>query len=176
VTTAEGVSGGFELEAQLLKDDAQTPVSDPISFRVRVAGPNERSDANISNTRPKPDDAALTIASAERAAQIAAVPEETAAIETDFLTQLLIRDGNKLMRDGDILGARKLYEQAAANGNPEAALAMGRSFDPSYFEKLPVKTGKPDPATAFQWYKKALDGGLVTARVKIDGLKQWLQR
>jgi hypothetical protein len=176
VTTAEGVSGGFELEAQLLKDDAQTPVSDPISFRVRVAGPNERSDANISNTRPKPEDAALTIASAERAAQIAAVPEETAAIETDFLTQLLIRDGNKLMRDGDILGARKLYEQAAANGNPEAALAMGRSFDPSYFEKLPVKTGKPDPATAFQWYKKALDGGLVTARVKIDGLKQWLQR
>jgi TPR repeat protein len=104
------------------------------------------------------------------------VPEETAKVETDFLTQMLIRDGNKLMRDGDILGARRLYEQAAANDNPEAALAMGRSFDPSYFEKLPVKTGKPDPATAFQWYKKALDGGLVTARVKIDGLKQWLQR
>jgi hypothetical protein len=176
VTTAEGVSGGFELEAQLLRDDAQTPVSEPIAFRVRVAGPNQRSDAGISNTLPQPEDAALTITSSQRAAQIAGVPEETAKVETDFLTQMLIRDGNKLMRVGDILGARRLYEQAAANDNPEAALAMGRSFDPSYFEKLPVKTGKPDPATAFQWYKKALDGGLVTARVKIDGLKQWLQR
>jgi TPR repeat protein len=89
---------------------------------------------------------------------------------------MLIRDGNRLMRDGDIASARRLYEQAAANGNAEAALAMGRSYDPSYFEKLPVKTGKPDPATAFEWYKKALEGGLVTARVKIDALKQWLQR
>lgn len=62
------------------------------------------------------------------------------------------------------------------NGNPEAALAMGRSFDPTYFERLNVKTGKPDPATAFEWYKKALNGGLVTARVKIDTLKQWLQK
>jgi TPR repeat protein len=89
---------------------------------------------------------------------------------------MLIRDGNKKMREGDIAGARRLYEQAAASGNAEAALAMGRSYDPTYFEKLNVRTGKPDPATAFEWYKKALDGGLVTAKVKIDALKQWLQR
>ncbi len=176
VTTPEGLSGGFELEVQLLKDDAQTPLSDPIAFRVRVAGPNEKIEAESAATAVPKDEAALAIASADRAAQIAEVPEETPRIETDVLTQLLIRDGNKLMRNGDILAARRLYEQAAASDNPEAALAMGRSFDPSYFEKLPIKTGKPDPATAFQWYKKALDGGLVTARVKIDGLKQWLQR
>ncbi len=173
VTAPEGATGGYDLEAQLLQDDAQTPLSQPVAFKLNVGQDFERSGA--TNALPFAR-ASLSDSGADQAAQLAEVSEGSLKIETDFLTQMLIQDGNKLMRDGDILGARRLYEQAAANSNPEAALAMGRSFDPSYFEKLPVKTGKPDPATAFQWYKKALDGGLVTARVKIDGLKQWLQR
>ncbi|MGB0086810.1 MAG: hypothetical protein WBP94_15740 [Rhodomicrobiaceae bacterium] len=172
VTVPEGASGSYSLEVQLLKDDAQTSLTDPVAFRLNIGDKARHSAANL-----KVQDAGVTSATnAEQAARLAALPDETPQIETDLLTQMLIRDGNKLMRGGDIAGARRLYEQAATNGNPEAALAMGRSYDPSYFEKLPVKTGKPDPATAFEWYKKALDGGLVTARVKIDGLKQWLQR
>jgi hypothetical protein len=166
VTTPEGSSGSFQIEAELLKDDAQTAIYGPLVFTLRVGEAARQAELE--------GDTALT--TSEQAAKLAEVSDGGGQIETDFLTQMLIRDGNKLMRDGDILGARRLYEQAAADGNPEASLAMGRSFDPSYFEKLEVKTGKPDPATAFQWYKKALDGGLVTARVKIDGLKQWLQR
>lgn len=166
VTTPEGSNGNFQIEAELLKDDAQTAIYGPVVFTLRVGEAARQAEAQ--------ENTALT--TSEQATKLAEVSDGGSQIETDFLTQMLIRDGNKLMRDGDILGARRLYEQAAADGNPEASLAMGRSFDPSYFEKLEVKTGKPDPATAFQWYKKALDGGLVTARVKIDGLKQWLQR
>ena len=173
VTLPQGATGSFNLEVQLLKDDAQTSLSDPVGFELSVGDKAGRSGASRSS---QPDAAKRLAPKTEEAGRLAALPDETPQIETDLLTQLLIRDGNKLMRDGDIAGARRLYEQAATNGNPEAALAMGRSFDPSYFEKLPVKTGKPDPATAFEWYKKALEGGLVTARVKIDGLKQWLQR
>jgi hypothetical protein len=165
VTLPQGAAGSYNLEVQLLKDDAQTSLSEPIPFGLTIG----RGGA-------KPGDKSRASQKGEDTARLGVLPDETPQIETDVLTQLLIRDGNKLMRDGDIAGARRLYEQAASNGNPEAALAMGRSFDPSYFEKLPVKTGKPDPATAFEWYKKALEGGLVTARVKIDGLKQWLQR
>lgn len=166
VTMPQGATGSFNLEVQLLKDDAQTSLSEPIPFGLTIGPRGAKTLGAGGRAAPK----------GEESARLAVLPDETPQIETDVLTQLLIRDGNKLMRDGDIAGARRLYEQAAANGNPEAALAMGRSFDPSYFEKLPVKTGKPDPATAFEWYKKALEGGLVTARVKIDGLKQWLQR
>jgi hypothetical protein len=180
VTTPPNVAGKFDLEAELLKDDAQTPIFGPVVFKLQV-GPPSRDSGDAAPSTPTVNtlaeaDATAPSASAEKAAQVATLSESGQQIETDFLTQMLIRDGNKLMRDGDILSARRLYEQAAGTGNPEAALAMGRSYDPSYFEKLPVKTGKPDPATAFEWYKKALDGGLVTARVKIDGLKQWLQR
>lgn len=87
-----------------------------------------------------------------------------------------IREGNRLMREGDITAARKLYDEAVTLGDPDAFLAMGRSYDPSYFEQLSVKTGKPDPAQAFDWYMKALDNGVETAKVKIDSLRQWLLR
>jgi hypothetical protein len=170
VTLPKGTTGEFGLEVQLLKDDAQTSLSDPISFDLRVTSRRQEGAVAV------PSSTGAAPAGGEQASRLAVLPDETPQIETDFLTQMLIRDGNRLMRDGDIASARRLYEQAAANGNAEAALAMGRSYDPSYFEKLPVKTGKPDPATAFEWYKKALEGGLVTARVKIDALKQWLQR
>ena len=170
VTLPKGTTGEYGLEVQLLKDDAQTSLSDSVSFDLRVVRKRQEGAVVLpSNTAAAP-------AGTEQASRLAVLPDETPQIETDFLTQMLIRDGNRLMRDGDIASARRLYEQAATNGNAEAALAMGRSYDPSYFEKLPVKTGKPDPATAFEWYKKALEGGLVTARVKIDALKQWLQR
>jgi hypothetical protein len=141
------IAGRYPLTAQLLKDDASTAISDAAAFTLTARGAS-------SATRSLGD----------------------AAPETDFLTQTLINDGHKKMREGDILAARKLYEQAAASGNAEAALSMGRSYDPSYFEKLSVKTGKPDPATAFEWYKQALEGGSTTAKVRIDALKTWLQK
>jgi TPR repeat protein len=94
----------------------------------------------------------------------------------DLVILKLIRDGNSAMRQGDFAAARLLFEQAGASGSPEAALAMGRSFDPLYFENLPVKTGRPDPEAALRWYQKALDGGIVTATVKISLLKERLGR
>ena len=165
VTVPGSAIGNHSLEAQLLKDDAQTSISDVVPFTLGVGAAAPSAPAVAAPAGQKPD-----------AARLAVLPDEAPLPETDFLTQMLIRDGNKKMREGDIAGARRLYEQAAASGNAEAALAMGRSYDPTYFEKLNVRTGKPDPATAFEWYKKALDGGLVTAKVKIDALKQWLQR
>jgi hypothetical protein len=153
ISVPSGIAGKHQLEAQLLKDDAQTPISPPTAFALTIHGTPQTTQGK---TNP--------------------IPDEAPHPETDFLTQMLIRDGNKKMREGDILAARRFYEQAAAKGNAEGALAMGRSYDPTYFEKLAVKTGKPDPATAFDWYKKALDGGLPIAKVKIDQLKQWLQR
>lgn len=87
----------------------------------------------------------------------------------------MIRDGNKRMRDGDILEARKLYQKAAAQGDPEAALAMGRAYDPVYFARLDKKNAEPDAAKAFDWYRKALDGGArQTAKLRIENLKHFL--
>ena len=170
VSAPSSAAGNHTLEAQLLKDDAQTSISEPVPFTLNVGAPSRLAAATQSGS------GVTAVPQRNDASRLALLPDEAPLPETDFLTQMLIRDGNKKMREGDIASARRLYEQAAASGNAEAALAMGRSYDPTYFEKLNVRTGKPDPATAFEWYKKALDGGLVTAKVKIDALKQWLQR
>lgn len=87
----------------------------------------------------------------------------------------LIREGNKRMREGDILEARQLYQRAVSLGDPEAALAMGRSFDPIYFARIDKKNAEPDAAKAFDWYRKAMDGGATqTAKVRIENLKHFL--
>ena len=87
----------------------------------------------------------------------------------------LIREGNKRMREGDILEARLYYEKAVALGDPEAALAMGRSYDPIYFARIDKKNAEPDPAKAFEWYRRAMDAGAAqTALVRIENLKHFL--
>jgi hypothetical protein len=87
----------------------------------------------------------------------------------------LIREGNKRMREGDILEARQLYQKAVMLGDPEAALAMGRSYDPIYFARIDRKNAEPDAAKAFDWYRRAMDGGASqTAKVRIENLKHFL--
>jgi hypothetical protein len=91
----------------------------------------------------------------------------------------LIREGNKRMREGDILEARQFYQKAVAlgdaAGDAEAALAMGRSYDPIYFARIDKKNAEPDAAKAFEWYRKARDAGQAqTAMVRIENLKHFL--
>ncbi len=87
----------------------------------------------------------------------------------------LIREGNKRMREGDIVEARQFYQRAIAFGDAEAALAMGRSYDPIYFARIEKKNADPDAAKAFDWYKRAMDAGASqTAMVRIENLKHFL--
>ncbi len=88
----------------------------------------------------------------------------------------LLKRGNNLYRLGDLISARALYGQIAAGGNAEAALAMGRTYDPIYFEKLGVQGFQPEPNLALEWYKKAKSAGLAKAQGKIDNLNYYLNQ
>ena len=86
----------------------------------------------------------------------------------------LIREGNKRMREGDIIEARQFYQKAVKMGDAEAALAMGRLYDPIYFARIDKDT-EPDAAVAFDWYRKAMDSGATrTAKVRMENLKHFL--
>ena len=104
----------------------------------------------------------------------ASLAQETKTIETEAKSvprpevEELIREGNKLMREGDILGARQSYEKAFAFEDAAAALVMGRSYDPIYFTKIVGGNAGPNPAKAFEWYQRAMDAGAIqTATVRI---------
>ncbi len=91
--------------------------------------------------------------------------------------EVLIREGNKRMREGDILGGRESYKKAFASGDAAAALVMGRSYDPIYFAKLVKGNDGPDPAKAFEWYRRAMDAGAAqTATVRIEDLKHFMSK
>jgi len=116
--------------------------------------------------------AALT-QGAEQAGQETAMDRSVATPSVEDL----IRDGNKRMREGDILGARQSYQKAVVSGDAAAALVMGRSYDPIYFARIAERNAEPDPAQAFAWYRRAKDAGAVqTAMVRIDDLKVFLRK
>ncbi len=99
-------------------------------------------------------------------------------IKTDVRPEIedLIREGNKRFREGNVLGARLFYQKAVLLGDAEAALAMGRSYDPIYFARADGKRNSgPDAAIALDWYSKAGERGAAqTAKVRIGNLKSFL--
>ncbi len=104
-------------------------------------------------------------------AAVAPVPQISAQ-----RAKLLLKRGNNLYRLGDLISARSLYGQVAAGGNAEAAMAMGRTYDPIYFEKLGVQGFQPEPNRALEWYEKAKGAGLAKAQGKIDNLNYYLKQ
>jgi hypothetical protein len=120
-------------------------------------------------------------ASAPPATRIAALPSAPLPLTPPRGTvqqaeiEDLIREGNKRMREGDIIEARQFYSKAVNLGDAEAALAMGRSYDPIYFARLDKRNAEPDVAKALDWYKKAMDSGAAqTAKIRIENLKHFL--
>jgi len=66
-----------------------------------------------------------------------------------------------------------LFDYAADSGNAEAALAVGRFYDPS--DNGPSGTIRKDPGTAYAWYRKALTEGEEKAGDRLVGLRRWLE-
>jgi hypothetical protein len=67
----------------------------------------------------------------------------------------LLRRGDALFELGDVSGARRFYERAAEGGDAEAALAMGRTFDPAVLAASGARGIQPDAAAAAAWYRRA---------------------
>lgn len=158
LTVPAGYRGKFDLTAQLLAADARTPLSEPVNFGVEIVEPAKPATSAVQGAALQPQEKEQPVAESRGASEIEA----------------LIEKGNALMRAGDAVAARQLFERAAGMGSGEAALALGKSYDPIHFDKTKFKTGKPDAARAFQWYQKAKVLGQESAHDKIVELKSWL--
>jgi hypothetical protein len=67
-----------------------------------------------------------------------------------------------------------LLEYAAEAENGEAALEVGRYFDPTYAGDS--GTIVKDPEHAYDWYKLASSQGLLEADIHLSNLKQWVTK
>jgi hypothetical protein len=66
-----------------------------------------------------------------------------------------------------------LLEYAAEEGNQEAALAVGRFYDPTH--EGPSGSILKNPSTAYDWYQEALKGGQEQALEDLARLRKWVE-
>ena len=67
-----------------------------------------------------------------------------------------------------------LLEYAAEAKHAEAALIVGRYFDPNYTGD--VGTIIKDPEAAYEWYQAALSGGQLQAKNHLSDLRRWVEK
>jgi hypothetical protein len=68
------------------------------------------------------------------------------------------------MRDGDVVGARSLFDRLAQAGDPRGAAGMARTYDEAEFKKLGVYGLKPDRREAERWRARARELTSAAAR------------
>jgi TPR repeat protein len=91
---------------------------------------------------------------------------KTAAIQpldSEQATKLL-EQGRELLRTGDIAAARVAFQRLAEAGNVEAALALGKTFDPRFLAQHYVIGVVGDEAKARAWYQRAMELGSTEAK------------
>lgn len=104
----------------------------------------------------------------ENAAAVTLAPIPVAASpSSDRLTKFLAR-GAGMVAAGDIGAARLLFERAAAAGSGQAAVELGKTYDPVFLTRINAVGIQADPATADIWYRHAIALG----DAKASGLSQ----
>jgi hypothetical protein len=84
----------------------------------------------------------------------------------------LIKRSQAFIQNGDLPSARILLQRAADAGSPDAALALGATYDPLAIRQLGVIGLQPDAARARAWYEKAAALGSAIASQKLADLSR----
>ena len=87
------------------------------------------------------------------------------------MIEMLLRRGSELMDIGDVSGARRFFERAAAGGSGQAALEAGGTYDPRVLQAMGARGMPPDRDAALTWYRRAAALGVADAEARIRALE-----
>jgi hypothetical protein len=141
--------------ASLTSDPA---TSDPSPSQDTHRPTQERLEARLA-TAPPPDSTQMT---AGPAATSSTSPPATAPLPPDIVAKLLER-GAAMLAAGDISAARLLYGRAAEAGSAQAAVAVGKTYEPVFLANKGTIGIRADPTIAAGWYRRAASLGAATA-------------
>jgi type II secretory pathway predicted ATPase ExeA len=71
------------------------------------------------------------------------------------MVAFLLRLGDVMLRQGDILSARSVYERAADAGSARGATGVGKTYDPEFLATVTAPGLKSDVTRAIEWYRLA---------------------
>jgi hypothetical protein len=83
---------------------------------------------------------------------------------------LLFNRAMQQFNSTDVAGARSILEYLASKGDPEAAFALGRSYDPDVLSKMYLQGVEPDIEKAREWYITARKLGNPQAQSHIQAI------
>jgi TPR repeat protein len=92
-------------------------------------------------------------------------------LSSDKINALISR-GNDFLKTGDFSAARILLKRGAESGSADAALMLGKTFDPLFLHQIGAIGIKPDVAQCRQWYQKAVELGSEAAAQQLANLTQ----
>jgi NitT/TauT family transport system substrate-binding protein len=83
----------------------------------------------------------------------------------------MMRSAAQRMANGDVAGARMMYQRLAKEGEASAALALAETYDPPVLRKANITGGvTSDVALAQSWYEKARALGSPVAAARLEAL------
>ena len=159
-----------ELEAALAAlarelDPAPEPIEEPPAPELEAALAALAREMTAARTTSPQAVTAPALPAAEAPIPLLPVPDPPAVVGA-----MLLR-GEALLSLGDISGARKFFERAAASANASAALAMGGTYDPGVLARLGARGITPDRDMALAWYRYAASLGETRAAERIRALE-----
>jgi type II secretory pathway predicted ATPase ExeA len=132
--------------AALPAQEADGRTQEPATARLATAPPEP--------TPMAPPPMAATAAAAFSTSVPAAAPAAT-RLPHDVLARLLER-GAAMLAAGDIASARLLFMRAAQAGSAEAAMEVGKTYEPMFLANRGAIGIQGDPTIASGWYRRAL--------------------
>jgi TPR repeat protein len=91
-------------------------------------------------------------------------------LSTEEIAALLAR-GDAAFAAGDVASARLFYQRAADAGDGQAAVRLGRTFDPGILSHARHHAVNGDPDRALAWYRRAAELGVSDTGVPLKTLK-----
>jgi len=145
-------SGEFSLEVLFIRGNRETREREIVNVRIGLADQEDvADDASADRTDPTP-------------------PRRTTI--SPELQKSMFERASRLMRGGDIAGARLILKYLAQQGMAGAAYAMGQSFDPGFLSNMYIQGGDPsDVEEARLWYRRAADMGNPDAKSRLSALQ-----
>ena len=190
VVMIRGLPEGFKLTAGVSLDDSWAVSPGEVSRAALVApkgyagdfsmevlfirGNGEAREQHIVNVRIGPERETDTAANAnaEVTASNDAAPQAKTPSIDPALQRTMFERATRMMRGGDISGARLILRYLAEQGMAGAAFAMGQSFDPGFLQDIYVRGDDPsDTAQAREWYTRAAQMGNTDAEARLSALE-----
>ena len=137
-----------------LRSSGNLPVDTQIARYEWVAKLTDRE----ATARPQP-----------KAKDVPQLTPPTGKLDPQRLAQLVKR-GVELIRNGNFAAARLVLRPAAEAGDPEAALLLGATYDPTAVSDHGALGLAPDPNAARAWYQRAMESGSTEASRRIERL------